>query len=169
MIGLLDATLGVVHTLAGTVHGGALLTFALLLGFRGRIPHVRTEDVVRVYRAFGAGFGLSLGAFVPTELYRHIVGLNAGVALPEALALQWDTPAHSLLSARMLVLLALWINYVHLEIWTLDPCRTLDKEGVVTDAAAYEAAAGRVSAQLWVSAGLFATVLALGSLAGTWP
>lgn len=169
MIELVHPVLGALNTLAGTIHGGALLAFALLVGFRARIPHVRTQDVVRVYRAFGAGIGLSLGVFVPTDIYRHVVALNPGVALPHALGLHWDTAAHSYLSARMLALLVLWISYVHLEVWTLDPCRTLDKDGVVTDAAAYEAAASRVSTQLWINALLFASVLVLGALSRPWP
>jgi len=163
------SALHALNVLAATIHGGALLTFALLIGFRARIPHVRTEDVVRVYRAFGAGIGLSLGVFVPTDLVRHILGQNPGVALPDALALHWDSPSATLWSARMVLLLVLWVSYVHLEVWTLDPCRTLDKDGRVTDATAYEAAAGRVAGQLALNAALFAAVITTGALAVTWP
>ncbi len=155
-----------INVLAATVHGGALLIFALLLLFRAHIPHVLTEDVVRVYRSFGAGIGLSLGAFIPTELYLHVVGQNPGVALPASLAVHWDTTEHSMLSARLALLFVGWVSYVHLEIWTLDPARTLDKDGSVVDAAAYEATAGRVSRQLAFNAALFTAVIVLGTLAG---
>lgn len=163
------AVLHALNVVAGTLHGGALLVFALLLMFRAKIPHVRTEDVVRVYRAFGGGIGLSLGVFIPTELYRHIVGVNPGVALPDALALHWDTTNHSFLSAKMLILFVLWVSYVHLEVWTLEPTRGLDKNGSITDALAYEAAAGRVSRQLSFNAALFASALVLGALTQNWP
>jgi hypothetical protein len=163
------AALHVINLLAGVIHGGALLTFALLLNFRRAIPHVKTWDVVRVYRAFGAGIGLSLGAYVPTELFRHIVGLHPSPHLPEALALRWDSTDHSFNSAKMILLFVLWVSYIHLEVWTIEPTRRLDKEGVVADAAAYEAAAGRVGRQLAFNAVLFAVVLSLGALTQAWP
>ncbi len=155
-----------VNVVAATVHGGALLIFALLLLFRAAIPHVGSVGVLRVYRSFGAGIGLSLGAFIPTELYLHVVGQNPGISLPASLALRWDTTEHSMLSARLALLFVGWISYVHLEIWTLDPARTLDKDGAVVDAAAYETTAGRVSWQLALNAALFTAAIVLGTLAG---
>ncbi len=163
------AVLHALNVIAGTIHGGALLVFALLLLFRSKIPHVRTEDVVRVYRAFGGGIGLSLGVFIPTELFRHITGLNPGVALPEALALHWDTTNHSFLSAKMLILFVLWVSYVHLEVWTLEPLRGLDKNGSVTDGAAYELATSRATRQLSFNAVLFTSLLVLGALTQAYP
>ncbi len=162
------ATLHVLNLLAGTIHGGALLVFALLLNFRKAIPHVKTWDVVRVYRAFGAGIGLSLGAFVPTELYRHILGMNAGAKLPQALALRWDSTDHSFNSAKMILLFVLWVSYIHLEVWTIEPTRRLDKDGKVTDVAAYEAATNRIARQLAFNAVVFATLLSLGALTQGW-
>ena len=162
------AVLHTVNLLSGVIHGGALLTFALLLNFRGRIPHVRTEDVVRVYRAFGAGIGLSLGAFVPTTLYHHIVTMNPGASLPGAMALRWDTTNNSFNSAAMLGLFVLWVSYIHLEVWSIEPLRRLDKDGVVTDRAAYEAAASRVGVQLAFNAVVFAKVLTLQALTQGW-
>ena len=156
----------VVNVLAATVHGGALLIFALLLLFRAHIPHVRTEHVVRVYRSFGAGIGLSLGAFIPTELYLHVVGQNPGVALPASLAVHWDTTEHSMLSARLALVFIGWISYVHLEIWTLDPARSLDKDGALLDEGSYARTARRVSRQLALNAALFTAVIVLGTLAG---
>ena len=47
----------VLSVLAAMVHGGPLVAFALLINFRGAIPRVTDEDVIRVYRAFGGGFG----------------------------------------------------------------------------------------------------------------
>ncbi|MSQ04089.1 MAG: hypothetical protein EXR71_19740 [Myxococcales bacterium] len=156
----------VVNGVAAAVYGGGLLLFAILLLFRWSTPHVRTEDLLRVYRSFGAGFGLSLGAFIPSELYLHALGQNPGVSLPASLAAHWDTTEHSMLSARLALIFIGWVSYVHLEIWTLDPARTLDKEGHVVDPAAYEATAGRVSRQLAFNATLFTAVLVLGTLAG---
>lgn len=165
----MNAALHAINELAALVHGGALLTFALLVNGRRAIPHVRTEDVVRVYRAFGAGIGLSLGAFVPTDIYRHLHAVNPTASLPASLALQFDTPELSLLSARMVLLFALWVSYVWLEVWTLEPTRKLDKNGSVADGAAYEAATGRVGRHLAVNAALFAGVVLYGALSRSWP
>ncbi len=156
------------NELAALVHGGALLTFAILINARRAIPHVRTEDVVRVYRAFGAGIGLSLGAFVPTDLFRHVHAVNPTLSLPHSLALRFDTADHSLLSVRMVLLLAVWVSYVWLEVWTVEPTRKLDKNGAVDDAVAYEAAATRVGRHLAVNAMLFAGVVVCGALTRSW-
>jgi hypothetical protein len=160
----MTTVLHVLNELAALVHGGALLTFAILVNARRAIPHVRTENVVRVYRAFGAGLGLSLGAFVPTDLWRHVHALHPGEALPGALALRFDSPDHTLLSVRMVLLFVLWVSYVHLEVWTLEPTRKLDRSGMVTDPEAYEAAATRVGLQLALNAALFAALVLCGAL-----
>lgn len=155
----------VAGSLALTIHAGALLCFALLLAFRSRIPHVQNHDLVRVYRSFGAGIGLSLGVLVPAEVYRHCTTLNPGLPLPGALAVHFDSPENTAWSARILVLFALWVSYIWLEVWTNEATRRLDQNGVVTDATAYAMATESVSRHLSVNAALAATVVLLGAWA----
>lgn len=148
----------VLQTLAGMVHGGALVAFALLLVFRRAIPNVRDEDVVRVFRAFGAGIGLSLGVLIFASIWRWATTINPGKGLPDAFAVPWDD---TLTVARLFAFVALWVSYVALEIWTLEPCRLLDR-GDIADRPAYAAATSRVAAHLAVNAALFCVVVVLG-------
>lgn len=156
---------GMAGALALTVHAGALLCFALLLAFRRRIPHVHDHDLVRVYRSFGAGIGLSLGVLVPCEIYRHCTTLNPGVGLPSALALHFDTPENTAWSARVITLFALWVSYIVLEVWTNEHTRRLDQNGVVADTVAYASATSAVSRHLSVNAALAAGVVLFGAWA----
>lgn len=147
--------------LGGTVHAGGVILFAILFAGRGRIPHVRTEDLVRVYRSFGGGFGISLGITVFSAVALWPEAVNPGAGVPDAWALRWDTPEMRLLSARAVLFFTYWVNYIILEIWTLDDCRLLDSSGVVADRAAYEAAAARVGRHLAFNALLLVNTLIL--------
>jgi hypothetical protein len=151
--------------LALTIHAGALITFAILLNFRQAIPHVRDQDLVRVYRSFGAGIGLSMGVLAPAEIYRHCTTLNPGVSLPDALALDFGSAATAAWSLRMLALLALWVSYIWLEVWTNEPTRRLDQKGEVADSSAFSLATTRVARHLAVNAGLAALVVIFGAWA----
>lgn len=151
-------------TLAGMVHGGALVAFALLLNFRKGIPRVTDEDVIRVYRAFGGGFGLSLGVLIFANIYRWWRDLGADRGMPDAFSIPWDD---TLTVARLLTFGAFWVSYVWLEIWTLDPCRLLDG-GTISDRPAYTAAVNRVSTHIAVNALLFLAVVGM-SVAGAKP
>ena len=156
----------VLAALAGMIHGGGLVAFALLLNFRRAIPHVRDEDVVRVYRAFGAGFGLSLGVLIFSSLWRwgtQVTALNPGGG--RGFLDTFLVPMDGLTMARVGVFFALWVSYVALEVWTLEPCRLLD-HGEVSDRPAYAAATGLVARHLALNAALFVTVVVLGVLDG---
>lgn len=163
------ATLHAFNTLAGTVHGGALAVFALLLIFRSKIPHVRDEDIVRIYRAFGGGMGVSLGVFIGTELFRHVTGLNAGLPLPGAMALHWETANEAMLSSKLLLLFVAWVSYIHLEVWTMEPARQLDQAGHISRPDAYADATVRITRQLSFNAVCFTAILVIGSLTEGWP
>ena len=163
------AILHALNTLAGTVYGGALAAFALLLLFRARIPHVRTEDIVRTYRAFGGALGVSLGIFVGTELFRHVTGSNAGVPLPGAMALHWETANEAMYSSKLLLLFVAWVSYIHLEVWTLEPARQLDPAGQISRPDAYAETTIRIARQLSFNAICFTAILVLGSLTEAWP
>jgi len=150
----------ILATLAGMVHGGALVAFALLINFRRVIPRVSDEDVIRVYRAFGGGLGLSLGLLIFANIWRWYRDLGDGRGLPDAFAIPWD---HPLDVARLFTFGAFWVSYVWLEVWTLDPCRLLDA-GEIADRPAYTRAVGRVSLHIALNAALFVAVVVMGTL-----
>lgn len=147
-------------TLAALIHGGALIAFALLINLRRAIPRVADEDVIRVYRAFGGGFGLSLGVLIFSNIYRWWRDLGADRGLPDAFSIPWDD---TLTVARLFTFGAFWVSYVWLEIWTLDPCRLLD-DGAIKDRPAYTAAVGRVSVHIAINALLFVAIVVMTQL-----
>lgn len=147
-------------SIAGMVHGGGLIAFAFLLNFRGAMKNVRDCDVIRVYRGFGAGFGLSLGVLVFASAWRFREVVGGGRGLPDAFTPPWDEPLTVL---RLALFGAVWVSYAVLEVWTLEPCRLLDRDGV-TDPVAYAAATDRVARHVALNAALFAAVVALGAL-----
>lgn len=156
--GLLSAAQGLL-SLAGTVHGGSLAAFALLLIGRRAIPHVDDVALVRVYRAWGGGIGLSLGAF-----WLALGVVWPAVHNPGAAALLDMYAVPSGAAAVQLGLLGVyWVNYVALEIWTLEPCRLLDRDGVVSDPAAYADTTRRVARHLALNAVLFNAALLVGA------
>lgn len=157
----MSGALALLHELAGVVHGGGLVVFAVLVLLRRRLSPLTEPDVVRVYRAWGAGAGVSLGLFLYTEAALWPGRVNPGVGGMHAFDL-----AGGLEGLRLGLLFAYWVSYVWLEIWTLEPCRLLDKGGVVTDGPAYAATAARVSLQLALNAALFVAVLGLGQVLG---
>ncbi len=148
-------------TLSGSVHAGGVILFALLFAGRTRIPHVRTEDLVRVYRSFGGGFGITLGVAVFAFLALWPAAVNPGAGMPEAFTLRWDTSEMQVESARAVIFFMYWVNYISLEIWTLDDCRLLDRDGVIADRGAYEDATARVGRHLMLNALLLVIALAI--------
>jgi hypothetical protein len=151
-------------SLAGTVHGGSLAAFALLLIGRKAIPYVDDIALVRVYRAWGAGIGLSLGLFWLTYATLWPSAHNPGATtLLDRFAIPTD-PSTDLGGVQLALLLFYWINYVILEIWTLEPCRLLDRNGTVTDPAAYAATTQRVTLHLAFNAVIFNLALLVGVL-----
>ncbi len=144
-------------TLAAMVHGGALVAFALLINLRRAIPRVADEDVIRVYRAFGGGFGVSLGVLIFANLWIWWRDLGAERGLPDAFSIPWDD---TLTVARLFTFAAFWVSYIWLEIWTLDPLRLLDA-GEIKDRAAYTRSVDQVATHIAVNAVLFAVVVGL--------
>ncbi len=157
--------LNLINELSVTMHAGAIIAFALLVALRRLAPHVRDEHVIRSFRSYGAGIGLSLGAVMGTEIWRHITTVNPGEALPGALGLDFSTAALTCWSARAVCLFVYWMSYIVLEVWTLEDCRRLDQNGVVADADAYATATSRVSRHLGFNALLIACVVIDGALA----
>lgn len=154
----MDVALFYLHWLAVTVYGGSLFAFAVLLAARRRLAPLSSEAVVRAWRAWGAGLGLSMGTLIFTGLALRWRAYG-GFVWPVA------TAADQMKLAASLVFLLLWFSSFHLEIWTLDPCRKLDQNGEIADRAAYEAAADRVTRQAWLNVALFCAVGLLASAA----
>lgn len=115
------------------LYGGPLVAFTVLIAARGAISATRSWDLVRVYRAWGPGLGLSLGACILGLLVHHYLTVGAFV---------WptETTADKVSLAAWLSFGTMWASNLKLEIWTLEPLRKLDQKGQITDEAAYEAA-----------------------------
>ncbi len=151
-------TISLVHWVTTALYGGSLTAFAALVSMRHRLSPLRPEDVMRTFRAWGAGLGLSMGALILTGLLHRFLD-DDGFSWPA------ETPEDGLRRAKAILFLILWASAFHLEIWTLEPCRKLDQDGVIQDVAAYEATARRVTAQLWLNVALFWVIGALGFMA----
>lgn len=151
-------TLALAHWVATAIYGGSLTAFATLLAMRHRLSPLGPIDVMRTYRAWGAGLGLSMGALILTGLLHRYLS-HGEFSWPA------EAPDDALRRAKAILFLILWVSAFHLEIWTLEPCRKLDQDGVVQDAAAYEATSRKVTAQLWLNVALFWAIGALGFLA----
>ena len=149
--------------LCSAVHGGTLIMFALLLNFRPLLAPLDTVSLIRAFRATGGTLGTTLGLFLFGVLFRWPFVVNPGAAWPDAYAVPVDD---ALTLARVVVFFAYWVSYVWLEIWTLDPCRLLDRDGVITDEPAYLACASTSARHLAFNAVLFGAVIVLGALGG---
>ena len=148
--------LTVLADLGTTLYAGSVMAFAALLLARKHIGGGTSEAVVRIFRAWGPGQGLSMGAL--------ILG-HAGLYYLQQGAFEWsfDTPVSVATFVQHAVFGVLWFSSFHLEIWTLEPCRKFD-DGTVTDRAAYEKAARRVTMQIVVNVVLLLVCGATGLL-----
>ena len=142
------------------LHAGVLVCFALLLTFRRAIPHVRDEDLVRVFRATGAMLGVTLGLVILRFAALWALVGHPGEGWPDMFGWETDVP---FAQARLVLLGGYWVSYVGFEIWTLEPMRLLDR-GEVSDRPAYTTALGRVVPHLCVNAALFGAYAVLGEL-----
>ncbi len=138
---MIEFLLEILALVGETLYAGSVAAFCLLLLARKRVADGASERVIRVFRAWGPGQGIAMGAL--------ILG-NAGLYYLEKGGFHWsfDTPADVLVAIQHGVFLLLWASSFHLEIWTLEPCRKFDIDGQVSDRVAYERAARRVSFQI---------------------
>lgn len=156
---------GALAEVGAVVHGGGVVAFALLFQFRRHLRFVDEAHLVRVYRGWGAGNGLSLAAWVYGTIVRFPDTVNPGAPLPWCYLPNFSTPGATLTSAVAIGMLALWISYVVLEIWTLDPGRLLDRDGEITDPTEFSATVRRVATHLMVNA-VLVLLIAAGAGAG---
>lgn len=147
------------HDLGMLLYAGPMLAFTILIGLSTRAPRLRQAEIVRTYRAWGAGFGLGMGAWVLGLVVSHYIDMGG---------FRWplDTVDGQLVAARHLVFLVLWAFNVRLEVWTLEPLRRLDGEGGIKDASAYAAAARRLNREQVLQSTLLAAYVVLLGIDG---
>lgn len=145
------------HDLGMLLYAGPFVAFTVLVSLSGKLPKLARHDVVRVYRAWGAGLGLSMGAWVLGLLSTHF--LTHG-----AFAWPVDTAAQQLTAARFVVFLVLWAFNIRLEIWTLEPLRKLDGDGEIP-AAPFAAATRRLGGEMAIQSGLLLAYVVLHAAA----
>lgn len=143
----------IVLLLGAIAYGGPLFAFAVLLPLAGRLRGLSPWHVDRVYRAWGGGSGLALGAIFLGGLTSHYLRHGWHWSL--------GTTPQRLLLAGHLVFLVGWVSYTILEIWTLEPLRRRDGPADPPDPAAYLAARPPVVRHLGLNAGLFALAVVL--------
>ncbi|MCB9759034.1 MAG: hypothetical protein H6739_04275 [Alphaproteobacteria bacterium] len=154
----MHALLTVIHWVSVTVWAGSLVAFTVLMTLRHRLAPLASEHVVRAWRAWGAGLGLSMGTLFFSGVGLHWLRFDG---------MHWTAtgPQDTWLFIAEAVFLVLWVSSFQLEVWTLEPCRKLDADGVITDRAAYESCADRVTRQLWFNVALMLVVGTLSALA----
>ena len=141
------------------LYAGPMVAFAILIAARNAIPNMAPWTLVRTYRAWGAGFGISLGLCILGGLTRYY--LRHG-----SFTWGWSTPAETRVLATFLCFLAMWASNIKLEIWSLEPLRKLDKDGDVADPEAYRAATASFSQHLTMHAVLALLVAGLAITSG---
>jgi hypothetical protein len=140
------------------LYGGPIVAFAMIMMFVPRLAPLTPWAAVRTYRAWGPGLGLSLGATVLGALL-HRWFTTGGFTWG------WATAAEQLDLAGWLCFLVMWASNVKLEVWTLEPLRKLDQDGVITDESAFAAGTRGLSRHLALQAVLALAVLILWRLA----
>ncbi|MFT5685093.1 MAG: MFS family permease, partial [Myxococcota bacterium] len=139
----------ILQNLGFLLYGGPLVAFTILIATADALPHMKRWDLVRSYRAWGPGLGISLGASIFGMLVAY--WLEHG-----SFSWGWSTPDEVQILAAWLTFFVLWVSNLKLEVWTLEPLRKLDSDGIVQDEAAYTAATGRLLRHMW-----FQTVIIL--------
>lgn len=141
------------------LYGGPMVAFAILVAAAYRIPNVQPWDVVRIYRSWGAGFGLSMGACVLGGLVKY--WLDHG-----SFSWPWETREQQLVLATFLTFFALWASNIKLEIWTLEPLRKLDREGQEIDPEAWRGPHLKLARHMLRQAVLVLVVAGLATISG---
>ena len=139
------------------LYGGPIVAFALILGLAPRLSSLAPSAAVRTYRAWGPGLGLSLGATVFGALVHRWFTLGE-------FSWGWSTTAEQVDLAGWLCFLLMWASNIRLEIWTLEPLRKLDQDGVITDEGGYAAGARGLARHLAAQSALVLSVLVLWRL-----
>ena len=154
----IDIFFSALHWLGATIYGGSLIAFSLLLVIRHLIVGEHSNDVMGIFRAWGPGLGLSMGALILGGAVTHF-RIHGAFVWPT------NTLPQQLIVAQHLVFLILWASSFHLEIWTLDPVRKLEGSTGIQDPANYERACASATRQALFNAVLFLICGSLGFFA----
>ncbi|MDG1482094.1 MAG: hypothetical protein P8R54_21055 [Myxococcota bacterium] len=147
----------ILQNLGFLLYGGPLVAFTIIITAASALPHMKPWDLVRSYRAWGPGLGLSLGA--------SIFGMLAAYWLKHGeFSWGWSTPGEVQILAAWVTFFIMWVSNLKLEVWTLEPLRKLDGDAGVTDEEAYSAATKRLLRHMWVHSILILAVSAQFSL-----
>jgi len=147
----------ILHDLGMMLYAGPFVAFTVLVALSQRLPALKPWDVVRTFRAWGAGLGLAMGAWVLGLLARHYLvtgGFSWG----------WINLWQGFTLAAHLVFLALWIWNVRVEVWSLEPLRRLDDKGEIADPAAYTAATRRLVRDMGLQSVLLVAYIVLEAI-----
>lgn len=145
------------HDLGMLLYAGPFLAFTILFAVRGRLQGLEAWHLGRLWRAWGAGLGLAMGAWVLGLLMRHYLVVGS-------FTWGWSTVWEGMTLAAHLVFFALWVWNVRVEVWSLEPLRKLDPKEGVKDPQAYQAATGRLHRDMIVQGVLLLTYVVLDSL-----
>lgn len=148
----------ILRDLGFLLYGGPLVAFTILVLFAGRLTGDRPWRLVRTYQAWGPGLGVSLGVTVLGALTMH--WLEHG-----AFRWTWATPAEAWSTAAWVAFFLVWVSNLRLEVWTLEPLRKLDRDGVVSDEDAYRKRLGPVQAHMIGHSLMVVVVLVLKTIA----
>ena len=136
------------------LYAGPMVMWAILMCTSGRLHDLSPVTIGRIFRSWGPGFGLSMGALVSGALVLRWMETNT-------FAWTVDTPIGALDSFAWSTLFLLWVSNIKLEIWTLDPIRKLDDGHQISDEEAYRSASSKLTRHLAIHA------LLLAALAGS--
>ena len=142
------------------LYGGPMVAWAVLIQASGRLHSVEASSIVRVFRSWGPGFGLSLGTCV--------LGALLGRYLEHS-SFQWSlaTPEAQLDAAAWGFFLLMWISNIKLEIWTLEPFRKVERHSPGGDESLYDAGTSKLRSHLRIHAILVLAVAICGTLSGS--
>lgn len=149
-----------VRDLGFLLYGGPLIAFTILVLLADRVSRDEPWRVVRVLQSWGPGLGVSLGFTVLGAL--SLRWLDHG-----QFSWGWDNLTQLWDLALWLSFLALWISNVRLEVWTLEPLRKLDRDGVLSDPVAYRERLGGVRVHLVFHTLLIVSVVVLKTITET--
>ena len=100
------------------LYAGPLVAFSVLIILCGRISTLPPHAVVRTYRAWGPGLGISLGACILGAAWGYWQDNGAFTWSCATSEQCWIIAVHG-------TFLLAWISNIKLEVWTLEPLRKL--------------------------------------------
>ena len=119
------------------LYGGPMVAFAILMVWDELQGRTLAATTTRVFRAWGPGFGLSLGATV--------LGALSGRWLTHGtFSFSMSTGAETIDTIAWCLFFLLWLSNIQLEVWTLHPVRGADPNDTPPDAALFPAACRRL-------------------------